>query len=148
MGEAGEYEPVDPFGAGGDGEGDPEAGASPRVSPQPVEKTVDELEGILAAERDEPLILDEEEPPDETEPLLASVNPAVGPEARSQRTARYAAMREAAMAELQRMIDAAPADSPLKQFLYSEEVRESRMEPLRVAFVKTMGKKGQPGKEE
>jgi len=126
-------------------------GEEPR--PQPVEKTVDELEAIIADEKrvveggaavanegelpaPAPLS-DEEEPPEPEETRRI----------REQKE-RFRVMRDQAMQELQQMIDAAPDSSPLKQFLYSEEVRQARMEPLRVAFIKAHGKKGQPGKEE
>lgn len=116
--------------------GKPWAGPKPR-DPQPVENVVESRGGAEGEGDIAPGLNDDElEPPDSTEPLLASVNPKVGPETRADRTARYRALRIEAEKEL-----ALVPGSKWAEFVALEENRDRRMNEVRKAFLAAQKKK-------
>lgn len=166
MAETGDDPGVDPFDPAGERTRDEgEAGAG-----EVVEATPEELEQIIAAEKEPPdaqlvkalaereqeppqdvitqheppevligELVEEEEPPDETQPLLPAVNKSVGPETAVARAERYRLMHQEALAELEAGM---PEDSVWASFIRNERERDARMEPIRAAFIKSMQSKG------
>jgi len=121
--------------------GDPSSAAPSEVVHDVAEMTArawEEKRAREAAEAPAPLIgelVEEEEPPDETQPLLPAVNRSVGPETAFARAERYRIMHQEALAELEAGM---PDDSVWASFIRNERERDARMEPIRAAFIKSM----------